>query len=398
MSEEKSLEIYDQKVAVDRLSTKALALSIDFIRAVVPEVNNPAHLNQIAVDMITYGIIPGRDVYYFANKGKLARVEDYAYMMRVYTQMVRLESGNPAEEIKDTYYKLSDEEKAAELLPEKCLAYKCTVQTKQDASCFETKISKYIQFGFDPVEALEIVERLNGSPGSFAIGVAYQSEYAPNGMSLAERARIRALKNALRRRFGNIDAETSRLVRIDASQKKVGACSHQVNSDQDDVVFDEMYSNVVNSQEVVSVDDEAIGSSSDVRHQQKLQRPLPPNVLKEAMHKKANRSENDGPASQKMIGLLAGKLEQAIGGDDPTGLRHKVLAWLWDGTRSTRELSGSQVRVMLDWLLDRGTNDVHKDAIVEVKSVVDLLAHYDDMGCSDEDLFGKDKEEESEPF
>lgn len=57
------------------------------------------------------------------------------------------------------------------------------------------------------------------------------------------------------------------------------------------------------------------------------------------------------PPSLQMLGLLNGKLQEVFGGDH--GKRISLLRWVWGIEQSSKELTFSQVKVMLDWLIDK---------------------------------------------
>jgi len=54
--------------------------------------------------------------------------------------------------------------------------------------------------------------------------------------------------------------------------------------------------------------------------------------------------------SAQMLGLMNGKLQEVFDGD--SAKRISLLRWLWDIEDSSKELDYTQVRVMLDWLID----------------------------------------------
>ncbi len=57
------------------------------------------------------------------------------------------------------------------------------------------------------------------------------------------------------------------------------------------------------------------------------------------------------PPTSQMLGLLNGKLQEVFEGDDSK--RISLLCWVWGIEESSKELTFSQVKVMLDWLIDK---------------------------------------------
>ncbi len=56
------------------------------------------------------------------------------------------------------------------------------------------------------------------------------------------------------------------------------------------------------------------------------------------------------PPSEKMLGLMNGKLQEIFDGD--TAKRISLLRWLWGIEDSSKEMNFTQVKAMLDWLID----------------------------------------------
>lgn len=57
------------------------------------------------------------------------------------------------------------------------------------------------------------------------------------------------------------------------------------------------------------------------------------------------------PPSSQMLGLMNGKLQEVFEGDDSQ--RISLLRWIWGIEKSSKELTFVQVKVMLDWLIDK---------------------------------------------
>lgn len=90
--------------------------------------------------------------------------------------------------------------------------------------------------------------------------------------------------------------------------------------------------------------------------EQQVQRPY---TADQVLAKIATLTAGDdgSPASEKQIGLVAGKLEECFaGGEDPARKRHSVLKVIF-GFDSAKILSKAQAKALLSWLLAGGQDD-----------------------------------------
>lgn len=78
----------------------------------------------------------------------------------------------------------------------------------------------------------------------------------------------------------------------------------------------------------------------------KLERPLSPSQLVDALERKVAGNEYDGPPSDKQRGLVAAALLALTDGSEND--RYDLTEFVF-GVRSTRELSGAQCEALLDW-------------------------------------------------
>ena len=104
----------------------------------------------------------------------------------------------------------------------------------------------------------------------------------------------------------------------------------------------------------------------------RIKRPAPPETVRSWLRTKAAKGST-GSANEKQIGLLAGKIGEALQNRDDKP-RHLVYNWLW-GTERSALLPRGAIQAMLDWLVmgkDEETGDypLHPDATQE------LLAMY----------------------
>ena len=99
------------------------------------------------------------------------------------------------------------------------------------------------------------------------------------------------------------------------------------------------------------------------------ERPWKPAQLKEILEFNVSKSSDTGEPSQGMIGLLAGKLEEAWPGDKGAAdNRHEVLGWL-TGKRSAKELSRPWLNALLTWLLAKDSDAFNEHSREEARLV-----------------------------
>ncbi len=95
------------------------------------------------------------------------------------------------------------------------------------------------------------------------------------------------------------------------------------------------------------------------------ERPMTPQQLKEVLgfnaSKKAGAMASPGQEpSQKQVGLLASKLEEALGANQDAQVnRYTFTGWITGGVRSLTKVGIAWIATLLDWLLDEkdATND-----------------------------------------
>ncbi len=82
----------------------------------------------------------------------------------------------------------------------------------------------------------------------------------------------------------------------------------------------------------------------------KVNRPMPPEKLREMLEKKAAGYSANTAVSAQQIGLLAGMMELPFAGNpDSDKIRHSCLKYL-TGVDSGKDVSNKMVKAMLDWL------------------------------------------------
>jgi len=85
----------------------------------------------------------------------------------------------------------------------------------------------------------------------------------------------------------------------------------------------------------------------------RLPRPWPPEELKRVILYNVSEKGWDEPASEKQVGLFAGRMDEVWAGDNgATDNRHEFVGYIF-GKRSAKELTKGEVSVLLDWLLDK---------------------------------------------
>ncbi len=123
-------------------------------------------------------------------------------------------------------------------------------------------------------------------------------------------------------------------------------------------------------------------------------RPADPETVRGWLADKAAKYINK-PATQPMVGLLAGKISEALqdSGEKP---RHLINLWLW-GTERTGELPPGATQAMLDWLVmekddsgDYPLNAYATQELLSIKRQAEKDAGQQELVAQDtEDLYGE---------
>lgn len=194
MTDEKALTII-QDAPLAQISREQFENSVARLRAILPDgpQMSVGQLSAVAMHSLLTGTIPGDEVYYFLNGGKLCKTEDYKLVKRWAVESERRRTGDAAATISENYAVLTSGEARAEGLAEGDIAVWCTVVSSYD----QPQVKRWIDAGLTSREAFDLV-------GTKAIGVIKKAELGniPKGWSPMQKARKLALKNALRFRFG----------------------------------------------------------------------------------------------------------------------------------------------------------------------------------------------------
>lgn len=157
------------------------------------------------------------------------------------------------------------------------------------------------------------------------IGIVRASEYAPNGRSLAWRAKQRAIKDALRLAFP-----------IVLPHELSGAITMAERESQ-------VPTNIIEGE--ITEPEATTEPTTDAQPT----RPYSPEALRAYVAELS--AKHDGKTvNQKQRGLLAGKLNELFAPDENAESKRKALTRYVFGTESTKDLTPSQVIAALEWL------------------------------------------------
>jgi hypothetical protein len=97
-------------------------------------------------------------------------------------------------------------------------------------------------------------------------------------------------------------------------------------------------------------EDRATPQKQSNKKQSAPERPYQPEALKKALAYKIANSTVAGAPSEKQVGLLAAMLDLCFAGEEKASdIRHAVTEYL-TGFKSVKDMPGSVVKVLLDWL------------------------------------------------
>ncbi len=154
------------------------------------------------------------------------------------------------------------------------------------------------------------------------IGIVRANEYAPNGRSLAWRAKQRALKDALRLAFP-----------IVLPHELSGAITMAEHESQ-------VPTNIIEGE---------IEEAEPTTPEAQPIRPYSPEALRAYLAELAAKHEGKN-VNQKQRGFCVGKLTEIFAPDEDAESKRKELIHFVFGVSSSKELTGPQVLAVLDWL------------------------------------------------
>lgn len=161
-----------------------------------------AQLATIAQESILYRTVPGRDVHYFLNRGKLSRVLDYKYLKNFATFKEQILSDSDSATLDDSYRPLTEQEKIEHNLTDDHIAAICTITTQRERDIFGGEVKRWLDMGFAADMAIKMAKEAIGGLGTSAIGAILKSESVPKGWSHMQLAEKLAFKNAVNRKYG----------------------------------------------------------------------------------------------------------------------------------------------------------------------------------------------------
>ena len=206
---------------VQRVSKAEIEAATKRMSVIVADAPNMSteQLATIAQESILYRTVPGRDVHYFLNGGKLSKVLDYKYLKNFANFKEQLLSGNDNATIDDSYRILSDEERAAHNIGDNMIAAKCTIVTERERNQFGNEVKRWLDMGFDAKLAIATAKEAIGDLGSSAVGIVPKSGATPKGWSSMQLAEKLAFKNAVNRKYGQPTADEMAMMAYRMAQK-----------------------------------------------------------------------------------------------------------------------------------------------------------------------------------
>lgn len=200
-----------QKAPIEVISKESIQLAVNRMKVIVPHIKSLENLTQVAQESILYRTVPGRDMHYWEDwQGNLQRTPDYKYLKNFTTFKEQQLSGDDNASLDDSYRTLTADEKEQHGIPDKCIAAQCTITTKREREQFRLEVKQWIDTGFSPGQAVEIVEKTYGNLGTSAVGVVDPTEIdkkgkpitPPSHWSYLQWAEKLAFKNAVNRKYG----------------------------------------------------------------------------------------------------------------------------------------------------------------------------------------------------
>ncbi len=205
-------ELMAAEAPVQVINKDQITAAVGRMKAIVPDSGSMTteQLTVIAQESILYRTVPGRDMHYFINKGKLQRVPDYKYLKNYATFKEQILSGDDATTLEDSYRPLSEAERVTHGVKDFQVAALCTITTERERRQFALEVKRWRDLGFEPQEALALTRETYGELGTSAVGVVKADVSAPAGWSPLQLAEKLAFKNAVNRKYGIPTADEMR--------------------------------------------------------------------------------------------------------------------------------------------------------------------------------------------
>lgn len=200
-----------EKAPIEVISKESIQLAVNRMKVIVPHIKSIENLTQVAQESILYRTVPGRDMHYWEDwQGNLQRTPDYKYLKNFATFKEQQLSGDDHASLDDSYRTLTADEKEQHGIPDQCIAAQCTITTKREREQFRLEVKQWIDTGFPPDQAVEIVKKTYGNLGTPAVGVVDPTETDKKGKpvtppahwSYLQWAEKLAFKNAVNRKYG----------------------------------------------------------------------------------------------------------------------------------------------------------------------------------------------------
>jgi N-glycosylase/DNA lyase len=229
MSNNNTLQINPQ-APIEELEKAQIHAIFNRIRSSLPDGHRmtEAHITTIAQESILYRTMPGKDIHYWVQDGKLQSSDDYKRLVAWAISRERFLTNDPEATIDVSYKDLSRQDRAREYIEDGDVAAYCFLTTRQEKEALYHSVRQWRELGFEPKEALDLARETIGELGTRAIGVVSQKVNKkgetywkiPEGWSPLQAAQKLALKAVIRKKYGNpsideLRAQTRNLTRVD---------------------------------------------------------------------------------------------------------------------------------------------------------------------------------------
>jgi hypothetical protein len=407
---EMSMEVVE--APIQSVSQEQMTLAVERMKVLVPDADkmSTAQLIQIANESLIYRTVPGRDMHYFIDRGKLCKVPDFKYMINFASFRKQFLSGDVKAVIDETYTVLSEEDKLRHGVLTNKLAVKCTLITARERKAFAAEVKQWIDLGFNPKESLTLAQQTYGELGTSAVGIVTPGgEYsAPNGWSPLQKAEKLAFKNAVNRKYGiptademkamtqrmayrampedwkNIDPtlpreQQARMAELEAAAREVAETRARMSDEEKKAQFARNVSLLRGDEEDIidvtptktpaptptTTEPPAAPAAPAAKYPA---RPWDAETLRRYMTDKAATLGNGAEASPERRKAAVIALSAICG--DNEDKRHAVTRFLF-GNQSTKALTKGQVEAAIKWVgLDNaGLPNAHTISEVEAVAV-----------------------------
>ena len=301
------------------------------------------------------------EAYFIPGSGPSPGIAGYRKKARQQVRMEARDAKLRAPYFVEDYRLITDPAEAGHDPDEGDIAYECTVKDNVSlqghADVITDAMTKLINAGVEPAAALEAAEKMVGKPpGWTGVGVVYNDEkFSRSGrdsFNRHERAKKRAAKLAIKKRFPSLDLPTSvmddfgedPIISVEAPEPEKELDKEEPVKTEAEILNELGFESEVVTATVV---DEVVTepTTATMNKKRKPTRPYNPGELKNRLQEKVSQ-RGVVYASKEQRGLLAGLLSEFL--KDETK-RHIVQKWLF-GEASSKKINDPMVVIALEWL------------------------------------------------